>query len=353
MHILYLNGDLPEQISEYIFLRHCELIHNEEILVDDTYYYSKFGYDEFELIKVFPNIKLKMLKDEYNEEKWKKMIDICNETDDPVQVPNILCDEGLDLKVVADDQFYYNYVNPLAHMDGEPSHIIVEKYDFRNGTYKVTPEFLAKHSARVKPFKNKETGEIYEHIFYAGVWEHELFAESIKKQLQEELEFAPFSDPQNIEYMENILLKNGSIAIYINSIEVLLVKNSSQIINQYSDIIRKTKRQVAKSNATPRFFIFSDDIELCKREISKFKINPADDIFYIKCKENDNDFGEFSLDYDVDDFNLEKTYRHIQLISNCNYLITYNNNYDLNLVSIISKKLEQVIILNKNKTLTL
>lgn len=350
MHILYLNGDLHDQISEYIFLRHCELIHNEEILVDDTHYYSQFGYDEFELSKIFPNIKLKMLKDEYNEEKWQEMVDTCVNSNSAIQVPNILCDEGLDFKVVADLNFY-NAIPDFNNLDakGRPTINFSEKYDFRNESYKVVAQFLAENGHRARPFRDMATGKPFEHIFYAGIWKHDLFPKSIEKQLKDELAFPPFKEEQNIQDMENILLKNGAIGIYVNSIEILSEQNGEKVINLYSDAIRKIKREVSKTNGTPRFFFFSDDPETCENNIDKFRINPTDEIFYIKFDDNNISSDDFSLDFGFDDDNIEDSYRQIQLMTGCDYLISYGNYDDVKLAGIISKKTNQIITLNKIK----
>lgn len=352
MNILYLNGDFFDQLAQYIFLRCCEVIDKEEIFIDDTYFYSDFGYDDIELLKVFPNLKLKMLKDNYSADEWDSMVSKCLQSSSQIQIPNILEEkEGLEFRVVANEGFYD--FHPTIGADGKSSVEFTEKYEFNQPTIKLTTNLIVNNWKKAKPFKDKETGYVYPNIYYLGKWKHKNFAITVRQQLKQELEFKPFNNEENIKHMETILSKNGSIGIHINS-KVFTSFESTRIINSYSDAIKKFRREVVKSNGTPAFFFFCDDIYDCEEAISQFNINPSDEIFYIQINlksSSDASSNELSFDFDFgfDDEDNEDSYFDLQIMTYCDYLISQSDDYEPLLAGCISPKIKQYMGLGKEQ----
>lgn len=110
MKIQFLNGGLANQAFQYIFAQYYELSHPGEImLMDDSYFALNTVHNGYELEKVF-GIKPHMLSDFFDEEVWEFILE---ERKHGKSVPQILCENGIDMFMISEVGENHQKFNPF------------------------------------------------------------------------------------------------------------------------------------------------------------------------------------------------------------------------------------------------
>lgn len=262
MRILHLSGGLGNQIMGYIFKRYREIYSGEQVLIDDSYFNISSKYNGFELDKIFPNIKLNMLKDNLDKEAWDDILNLCVESNDQVRVPDIFLANGIDICIISDEKN--------------------SKYNFDGDLFEIHPEQLFDKPIGFVSFNSgAKVTEDTENICFMGHWNIDKFGLNIKKQIQKELAFPPLFKKENIDYKDDILSQKHSVGIHIRRGDFVQL-NLNDSIEALAKSIRKVRFNLIKQNLSPAFFIFSDDLSWCKDNIDKLKLGSDDYIVFIE-----------------------------------------------------------------------
>lgn len=227
--IIHFSGGLANQILQYIFLRYLEVIRGEKnVLVDDTFYKINNAHNGFEIDKIFPNIKLDMLKNRFNKTSWKKIVDTIVETKYNKKIPDILLSNGLDIKFVVDERFHIQFDRG---------------YNFAGDVYKThTDVVYDKTSTLYNTLKNCNN------VYYMGCWITEKYAKEIKSTIASELKFRELVDSENIAYKKDIISQKASVGIHVRRGDFVKLGWDKPIEN-YSTAINKLKEEL-KNNVT-------------------------------------------------------------------------------------------------------
>ena len=165
MKIVMCNGGLGNQTFQYIFARYLELKSREEVWLDDSIFFISKQHNGFEIPRVFPNSKVRLLSSFFDEDVWEYMISNCVKG---IGICQQLKDAGEDITMIAEtDDFSF---------DG-------------NIVYVPTNEYL--------PFVAAAKGNIY----YHGYWiNRDWLKGKYWSILKDELQFAPLQDERNKKY---------------------------------------------------------------------------------------------------------------------------------------------------------
>lgn len=263
MRIMYFNSDLSTQIMQYIFMRYREIVIGGEYLVDDTAFCFPQSSHTFELDKVFPNVKLKFLKDTLDKDVWDDIVATCVESNDLCRVPDVFLDSGIDITIVADES-----LTKAKTLGGE-------QYVFDGATITAHYDQLFRRKLNLVGLNNGSVvSENTENIYFMGRWLGQKFGLDIKDTIQQELVFPTLVDDQSLEYKNSIQSSQHSVAIIINKLDAT--------IDEYARFIRKTRFDLIKNNLSPSFFIFSNDLDWCISNKSKLKFGLEDTVVFVQ-----------------------------------------------------------------------
>lgn len=283
MHIVELNGGLGNQILQYVFGRFLEIYLGYEVFYDTAMFDYIFRHNGYELSRVFPNSKIKLLKDQFDANIWDDVVHMCANSIVKVKVPDILLESEMDIAVVADEYWHtfghnYEFAGPLYR---------VISRDMLNLDYEVY-EKIKKHQS----------------AYFKGVWFNGKFGEAIKQELISELEFPEFVCEQNIKYREDILSKETSVGIHVRRGDFLIIDKTASPQN-FAKKIKELRYSLIKSQKDKAaFYIFSDDIAWCKENVEKLGLKDQDYVVFIEGNDVDG-----------------RNYMDMQLMGYCDYLI--------------------------------
>lgn len=264
MNIVHFNCGLGNQIMEYIFMRHLDLIRGEKnILADDMWFEHFYNtHNGFELRKdIFPNIKMNMLKDCFDKDVWRSMVNTFVKSKSTIKIPNIFSDNDVEFTVVADEWF------------ADENKEFRAGFSFSGDSVKIT----AQEYYDIKLCTPDKNEQLYlydivkdvDNVFYLGVWFYEKYGLDIKKEIEHELEFTPLIHEENIKYKENILSQDYSVGLHVRRGDFIRV-DRHEPIEKYTKEIVDLIKELEKENIKPSFFIFSDDLDWCKENIENF-----------------------------------------------------------------------------------
>lgn len=143
MNIVHFNSGLGNQIMEYIFMRHLDLIRGEKnTFVDDMWFelYTN-SHNGFELRKdIFPNIKMNMLKDCFDEDVWQNMVDIFKDRDNVFYMGVWFYEKyGFDIKKEIEHELQFT---PLIHEENIKYKETILSKDYSVGLHVRRGDFL-------------------------------------------------------------------------------------------------------------------------------------------------------------------------------------------------------------------
>lgn len=277
MKIQFLNGGLANQTFQYIFTRYYELSHpGEQMFLDDSYFALNTVHNGYELEKVFPNARPRMLSQFFDADIWEYMLD---EKCKGKSIPQILNDNGIPITMLSEFGDSYQSFNPF---DGDVKY--VEAHVFQPQICDVP----------------------YENVYYHGYWINRDWLYSYKEILLPELTFPEVTEPHNIEYLNEITSTN-SVSIHIRRGDFVKI-GWSLPTEQIRDIL------IYFLDNTPKHlnfhaFVFSDDIPWCRKNFMQLGLNK-----FHKCT---------FVEGNTDGLN----YRDMQLMSSCKAMIQSNSSF--------------------------
>lgn len=225
MRICLFNGGLGNQVFQYIFSRWMELATGEPCYLDDSaFWLDNVAHNGYEIPKVFPNSKPRLLSDFFEPDVWEYMVEQYK-AGVPVyqQIKNL----GEDIVVVTD--------NDSCRFDG---HVV-------NAPENTYLPMLADYKG----------GNVY---FY-GYWiNREWLKGDFYNILREELRFVPITEEHNLSYA-SMITTSLSISMHIRRGDFVEL-NRARTPQTYRVLVECTEQAIDDAH----YFIFSDDLEWCK-----------------------------------------------------------------------------------------
>lgn len=233
MKVVLCNGGLGNQAFQYIFSRFIELAGGADCYLDDSaFFHKRVQHNGFEMKKVFPACKPRLLSECFTEDVWKYMVQKKQDGESIVQQWK---DAGENFVLVAETSDY--------------------QYD-GNTVMVPTNQFL--------PWLAAAKGDIY----YHGYWINPNYLKGeYKKILREELEFAPLIGKKNRDY-EKQIMETSSVALHIRRGDFIRM-GWDMPAKVYASGVSAMKKAVS----TPHFFIFSDDLEWCEENLEQMELS--------------------------------------------------------------------------------
>ena len=280
MKVQFFNGGLANQAFQYIFARYYELSHPGEVMyLDDSYFSLYTVHNGYELEKVF-GIKPHFLSECFDDDVWEFILE---EKSNGKSVPQVLCENGIDMYMLSEVGDGYKNFNPF------------------NGKVTYMPSNI------YEPMIQDILGDVY----YHGYWVNKEWFEKYKEIFLKEFTFPKIEDERNKLYMEKIL-NNHSVSLHVRRGDYVDLNWALEAVHYRKSVerfINELQRQpelkidIEKWNA----FVFSDDIEWCKEHKEEMGLNV---------------FGEITF---VEDNINGKNYIDLQLMSQCEGMIMSNS----------------------------
>lgn len=289
MKIALCNGGLGNQTFQYIFSRFLELDGGEPCFLDDSAFYGEHPqHNGYEISKVFPNAKPRLLSDAFSEDVWKYMAERGN-------IAQQLRDMGEEISLVAEMSDY--------SFDGNAA--VVPANEFLPGL-----------------------ASIKGNIYYHGYWINPSWLRSRhEKILRHELEFAPLEDDRNKRYEEEIR-KTTSVALHVRRGDFVNLRFDAPAEN-YRVAVKLMKERLEDAH----FFVFSDDQDWCKANREEMGLR-ADEVTFVEGNDRDG-----------------KNYIDMQLMTYCKNMVLATTSSFSYLAALLNKN-ERVGIFNMTKRKT-
>lgn len=256
MKIAVCNGGLGNQTFQYIFSRWIELASGEKCFLDDSAFWSKkVAHNGFEMRKVFPNAKIKLLSDVFDEDVWTYMME---QRSKGTSICQQIKDMGEDITLVAE----------------------TDDYTFAGNVVAVPTNAFVPRLAQCK-------GNIYFHGYWINChWLKSNFYEVLKNELQ----FAPLVEENNLRYAEKIR-DCKSVSMHIRRGDFVQL-HWDQSPEMYRSAVGYTEKEVEGAE----YFIFSDDMDWCKENMEALGLNKVKDrVHFVEGNTKDNSFRDMQL----------------------------------------------------------
>ena len=261
--IQMFSGGLGNQMMEYIFLRYAERRRPEAIwILDDLFYHA---YDYLPVLQQFENIF---------HVKWKRISQLCEEDTleelirlyrKNIRLPQILLSQGI--PVIRVSEYTYGLFQGMT---------LKKKRGY-------SPEILNLSDRYV----------YYDSIFMDRCW----FMQDREENLAE-LAFPPLLDARNQRYADAIRA-NISVGIHVRRGDFLQVGWAF-----HTAAYRKSCEMVLERYPDAWFFVFSNDLDWCRRHAAELGFNFSKHTVYVSGNEA-----------------FEKNYMDMQLLSMCRGMI--------------------------------
>lgn len=275
LRILFVREGLGVQLLYYVFARYMEEVTGIVHYLDISHYSYREVHNGFELDKIFPNIKLNLFKECYDEELYNLV--------------------ELDLSDVSKR---YLALEKLGIKD---IHLIsTSKRNFLFGDY----NYNLRSSGDLFIDKGRETANI-ENVCYVGWFCDERIFASIKDKLLYELQFQTITDEINKIYLKQIIT-TISVGVHIRRGDFIM-HNWDLPAEKYIPAIKKLRKQITSENEIPYYFIFTNDLEWCQENRCNLGFLPTDNVIFVEGNTTD-----------------AKNYIDMQLMSSCKYLVSNN-----------------------------
>jgi len=273
MKVQFLNGGLANQAFQYIFARYYELSHPGEMMyMDDSYFALNTVHNGYELDRVF-GIKAHMLSECFDEEVWKYILE---ERRGGKSVPQILCENGIEMYMLSEVGDKYKMFNPF---EGRVVPIHCNQY---------FPEVL------------DMPGDVY----YHGYWIHKDWFNAYREQFLEEFRFPEITDAGNRQYLEQIRRTN-SVSLHVRRGDYVKLGCALD-----EDLYGRITEDFLEENPGDwELFVFSDDIAWCREHQEKMGL------------------GRFAQVTFVEGNMQGRNYLDMQLMSQCKGMIMSNSSF--------------------------
>lgn len=271
MKIQFLNGGLANQAFQYIFAKYYELSHPGEIMyMDDSYFALNTVHNGYELEKVF-GIRPHMLSECFDKDVWEFIL---AEKKNGKSVPQILCENGIEMYMISEVGEGHNQFNPFS---GKVFAIPCNEY---------FPEIL------------DNPGDVY----YHGYWINKNWFAKYQEVFLQEFSFPEIEDSANKAYMDRIM-NSQSVSIHIRRGDYVTL-GWAYDTDYYNRLVSTFVSQYGKQWEA---FVFSDDIQWCRENQDALGLNELKNAVFIEG-------------------NIQgKNYIDLQLMSRCKGMIMSNS----------------------------
>ena len=228
----------------------------EKCFLDDSAFWSKkVAHNGFEMRKVFPNAKIKLLSDVFDEDVWTYMME---QRSKGTSICQQIKDMGEDITLVAE----------------------TDDYTFAGNVVAVPTNAFVPRLAQCK-------GNIYFHGYWINChWLKSNFYEVLKNELQ----FAPLVEENNLRYAEKIR-DCKSVSMHIRRGDFVQL-HWDQSPEMYRSAVGYTEKEVEGAE----YFIFSDDMDWCKENMEALGLNKVKDrVHFVEGNTKDNSFRDMQL----------------------------------------------------------
>lgn len=286
MKIALCNGGLGNQTFQYIFSRFLELEGGEPCFLDDAAFYGKHPqHNGYELSKVFPNARPRLLSEALSEDVWKYMAERGS-------IAQQLRNAGEEFTLVAE--------TPDHSFDGNVVTVPVN-------------EFM--------PWLASAKGNLY----YHGYWTNQAWLKGRhEKILRQELEFSPLEDDRNKRYEEEIR-KTMSVALHVRRGDFVNLHFDAPAEN-YRAAVNLMRGQLENTH----FFVFSDDMDWCRANRGNMGLQ-ADEVTFVEGNDRDG-----------------KNYIDMQLMTYCKSMILATTSSFSYLAALLNQN-ENLAVFNMTK----
>lgn len=250
MKIALCNGGLGNQTFQYIFSRFVELEGGEPCYLDNAAFCVKNpSHNGFEILKVFPHARPKLLSQRFTEDVWQYMVG-------QGRIPQQLRDAGEDYAMVA------------------------ETGDFQfDGNVIFTP------TNQFAPWIAHAKGNIYYHGYWINrEWLKDRHWETLRKELQ----FAPLTDDRNKRY-EAEIERSNSVALHVRRGDFLTYCWAAST-ESYRLAVEMLRNKITEAH----FFIFSDDLAWCRENLGELGLK-AEEVTFVEGNTGMNNYLDMQL----------------------------------------------------------
>lgn len=269
MKIQYLNGGLANQVFQYIFVRYAELSGANPMswFFDDSFFELHNVHNGYELEKVF-GLKLNLLSNYFEPEIWQQFI---QNKKQGISIPQCFKNLGFDIQMITEFDNYKEH-NPF------------------NGTIYHVP---------ANSFLPELTTIEHDFLYFHGYWLNPQWFRSYAPIFKKELSFPAITqeDSVNYEYMLQIC-NTKSVALHIRRGDYVTLGWDSAC-----SFYAKHVKEILSNYPDANFFVFSDDILWCQRNLLALGLSLPKNVVYI----TGNDSG--------------RNYRDLQLMSMCKIML--------------------------------
>lgn len=239
MKVTLCNGGLGNQTFQYIFSRYMELAGEEPCYLDDSAFCGReVEHNGFEMRRVFPNCRPRLLSEYFSEDVWGYIMQKKA--------------EGISLVQTWKDI-------------GESFAMVAETTDFQYDGNVIRVPANGFH-----PWLAWAGGNIY----YHGYWINRGYLRGeFQKILRGELAFAPLTGEKNLSY-EKRITETNSVALHVRRGDFVKL-GWDKPAEAYSVAVGAMRKAVPE----PCFFIFSDAQAWCRENLEKMGIGREEAIF--------------------------------------------------------------------------
>lgn len=288
MRIVYIGGGLANQLYQYMFYRYAQRCCPEETwYLDNSVYSANTCHNGYELEKIL-GIQAKMLSSCFDEDAWKKIIQLRKKRTGMTAMPEILSDMGVSLTVIAE----------------------MTEYDFSNFPYKEKILRIPDLQFHPEILRIPE-----ENIYYIGNWCNKQWFAQYREENLAELAFPKLTDSQNLRYAD-MICSCLSVGIHVRRGD--FVPNGAALPLGY---YQHSCKRILDAYPNANFFVFSDDVDWCRANEEVLGFNLAPRTVYV----TGNDHG--------------KNYIDAQLMSLCRGFIMSNSGF-CNLARLMNQNLK-------------
>lgn len=251
---------MANQIRHYVFVRFAERYRPEDTwFFDDSSFFSNYiPWAQYRLENVF-GLKLKLLSNYYDKATWQE---ISRRKKTGISTAQILYDMGM----------------PLVMFEGR---LFVAQEAFSGKI--ITPNYphLGFHPEYLE--------QPYETVYYHADWASKKWFSAYAEENLRELTFPPLTDKKNLEYADMI---RGCMSVGIH------VRRGDFVDYGYDlPPVSYKKGCIAVLERFPdaRFFVFSDDLDWCRRHEEALGFHLAAQTTYVVGNRTPNDYIDMQL----------------------------------------------------------
>lgn len=103
-------------------------------------------------------------------------------------------------------------------------------------------------------------------FYLNGLWQSQTYFNSIQQELRNDFNFTQDLDKTSVS-MRNEMLNSNSVCLHVRRTDYLTESKDSPLGFIGLDYYRNGVSRIREEISNPRFFIFSDDLEWCKKEL--------------------------------------------------------------------------------------